>query len=88
MRRLVFLLAVIMVMPVMSAPKEHEKFETNSKWRYKIFTAEHQSIEKGGKKSIKSIFKIDLENGKVWRYRQGIDDDGKKYEEFFEIPEQ
>jgi carotenoid cleavage dioxygenase-like enzyme len=62
--------------------------EDDKKWRYKIFTAEHQAIEKGGNKLIKSIFKIDLETGKVWRYRQGIDGEGKKYEEFFEVPEQ
>ena len=67
-----------------------DEMDKNEKhWRYRIFTAEHQSVERGGgSKVVKSIFKIDLDTGKVWRYRQGIDQDGKKYEEFFEIPEQ
>lgn len=57
--------------------------------RFKIFTAEHQAVTNDGKVvKIQSIFKIDLENGTVWRYRQGIDQKGKPYEEFFEVPNQ
>jgi len=66
---------------------ENEEQKINS--RFKIFTAEHQAVEKGGKTSeIQSIFKIDLETGTVWRYRQGIDQKGKQFEEFFEVPNQ
>ncbi|MGD8567717.1 MAG: hypothetical protein PVJ39_06495 [Gammaproteobacteria bacterium] len=57
--------------------------------RYKIFTAEHQAIARNGEVvTIRSIFKIDLETGTVWRYRQGVDQKGKRYEEFFEVPNQ
>lgn len=57
--------------------------------RYKIFTAEHQAIAQNGNVvTIQSIFKIDLENGTVWRYRQGVDQKGKRFEEFFEVPNQ
>jgi hypothetical protein len=57
--------------------------------RYKIFTAEHQAIARNGSVvTIRSIFKIDLETGTVWRYRQGVDQKGKRYEEFFEVPNQ
>lgn len=84
-------LSILLCMGVLLAvPALADETDKNDKqWRYKIFTAEHQSIEKGGgSKVVKSIFKIDLETGKVWRYRQGIDQEGKKYEEFFEVPEQ
>ena len=57
--------------------------------RFKIFTAEHEAVTKNGKVvTIQSIFKIDLETGTVWRYRQGIDQKGKQFEEFFEVPNQ
>jgi hypothetical protein len=57
--------------------------------RFKIFTAEHQAITKSGNVvTIQSIFKIDLETGTVWRYRQGVDQKGKRFEEFFEVPNQ
>ncbi|WP_455220663.1 hypothetical protein [Kaarinaea lacus] len=57
--------------------------------RYKIFTAEHEAVTKNGAVvKVKSIFKIDLETGTVWRYRQGIDQKGKPFEEFFEVPNQ
>lgn len=57
--------------------------------RYKIFTAEHEAVTKGGTVvKVKSIFKIDLETGTVWRYRQGVDQKGKPFEEFFEVPNQ
>lgn len=78
-------LGLLVVFPAMAG--DLDKSERH--WRYRIFTAEHQSVQRGGgSKVVKSIFKIDLQTGKVWRYRQGIDQDGKKYEEFFEIPEQ
>ena len=84
--RLSILLFLGLVLAVPALADEPDKGD--KQWRFKIFTAEHQSIEKGGSKVVKSIFKIDLETGKVWRYRQGIDQEGKKYEEFFEVPEQ
>lgn len=77
------------LLPALLHAAEPETEVEDKKWRFKIFTAEHQSIDKTGKKQMeKSIFKIDLETGKVWRYRQGIDAEGKRYEEFFEVPEQ
>jgi hypothetical protein len=64
-----------------------EQDKTNS--RFKIFTAEHEAVLRDGKVvKVRSIFKIDLETGTVWRYRQGVDSKGKQYEEFFEIPNQ
>ena len=66
-----------------------ENGEHNNNSCFKIFTAEHEAVTKGGKSvKIQSIFKIDLETGTVWRYRQGIDSKGKPYEEFFEVPNQ
>lgn len=57
--------------------------------RFKIFTAEHEAVSGGSKISkVQSIFKIDLETGTVWRYRQGVDSKGKPFEEFFEVPNQ
>lgn len=57
--------------------------------RFKIFTAQHEAVTSNGKVvTIQSIFKIDLETGTVWRYRQGVDQKGKPFEEFFEIPNQ
>lgn len=56
--------------------------------RYQIFIAEHNAILNGKSITMKSIFKIDLETGTVWRYRQGVDSKGKPYEEFFEVPNQ
>ena len=56
--------------------------------RYQIFIAEHNSILNGKPINMKSIFKIDLETGTVWRYRQGVDSKGKPFEEFFEVPNQ
>ena len=59
------------------------------KTRYKIFTAEHEAVLGNGKVvKVNSIFKIDLDTGTVWRYRQGVDNKGKTYEEFFEVPNQ
>ena len=57
-------------------------------YRYQIFIAEHNAILNGKSITMKSIFKIDLETGTVWRYRQGVDSKGKPYEEFFEVPNQ
>ena len=65
-------------------PDELEK----SNHRYQIFIAEHNAILSGKSITMKSIFKIDLETGTVWRYRQGVDSKGKPFEEFFEIPNQ
>ena len=66
-----------------------EDVEQIANSRYKIFTAEHEAISKSGKSvKIQSIFKIDLETGTVWRYRQGVDQKGKPFEEFFEVPNQ
>lgn len=57
--------------------------------RFKIFTAEHEAVTGSGKiNKVQSIFKIDLETGTVWRYRQGVDSKGKPFEEFFEVPNQ
>ena len=56
--------------------------------RFQIFIAEHNAILNGKSITMKSIFKIDLENGTVWRYRQGVDSKGKPFEEFFEVPNQ
>lgn len=57
--------------------------------RYRIFTAEHEAVLRGGKVvKVRSIFKIDLQTGTVWRYRQGVDQKGKPFEEFFEVPNQ
>ena len=56
--------------------------------RYQIFIAEHNAIVSGKSIVMKSIFKIDLETGIVWRYRQGVDSKGKPYEEIFEVPNQ
>ena len=86
---MLMLLCAIGLLPGSGNAIEPEKEVDDNKWRYKIFTAEHQSLDKSGKSHVeKSIFKIDLETGKVWRYRQGIDAEGKRYEEFFEVPEQ
>ena len=57
--------------------------------RFRIFTAEHEAITRDGKVvKMQSIFKIDLQTGTVWRYRQGVDQKGKTFEEFFEVPNQ
>lgn len=64
---------------------------TNNEYksRFKIFTAEHEAVTNGGKVvKVQSIFKIDLDTGTVWRYRQGVDQKGKPFEEFFEVPNQ
>ncbi len=56
--------------------------------RYKIFIAEYNAILKNKSILLKSIFKIDLDTGTVWRYRQGLDSKNKPFEEFFEVPNQ
>ena len=61
---------------------------TNNEHRFQIFIAEHNAILNGKTITMKSIFKIDLETGTVWRYRQGVDSKGKPFEEFFEVPNQ
>lgn len=63
--------------------------DTTYNSRFKIFTAEHEAVTRAGKiDKVQSIFKIDLETGTVWRYRQGVDSKGKPFEEFFEVPNQ
>ena len=66
---------------------EENKLQENDH-RFQIFIAEHNAILNGKAITMKSIFKIDLETGTVWRYRQGIDSKGKPFEEFFEVPNQ
>jgi hypothetical protein len=66
---------------------EDNKLPEND-YRYQIFIAEHNAILNGKSITMKSIFKIDLETGTVWRYRQGVDSKGKPFEEFFEVPNQ
>ena len=56
--------------------------------RFKVFIAEYNTLYKGKTVMLKSIFKIDLQTGTVWRYRQGVDNKGKPFEEFFEVPNQ
>jgi len=84
-----FILLMVVLVPISAHEVIAEGEENMPKARYKIFTAEHEAVAKGGKASkIQSIFKIDLETGVVWRYRQGVDQKGKTYEEFFEVPNQ
>lgn len=66
---------------------EDNKLQENN-YRFQIFIAEHNAILNGKAITMKSIFKIDLETGTVWRYRQGVDSKGKPFEEFFEVPNQ
>jgi len=71
---------------IVPQPIDNELDKTNH--RFQIFIAEHNAILNGKAVTMKSIFKIDLETGTVWRYRQGVDSKGKPYEEFFEVPNQ
>ncbi len=79
-----------MVSHVAAAPnfEMEEDLLKKSDHRFQIFIAEHNSILNGKAVNMKSIFKIDLETGTVWRYRQGVDSKGKPFEEFFEVPNQ
>ena len=91
MLRLLMTIAFVFTVQFSIAAVAHEPVlneEANKKQRYQIFIAEHNAIVRGNSISMKSIFKIDLETGIVWRYRQGVDSKGKAYEEFFEVPNQ
>jgi len=71
----------------------HDGFEpateiTGEAKRFKIFIAEYNTLIKNKSILLKSIFKIDLDTGTVWRYRQGLDSKNKPFEEFFEVPNQ
>ncbi len=61
---------------------------TGESKRYKIFIAEYNALLRSKPILLKSVFKIDLDTGTVWRYRQGVDNKGKPFEEFFEVPNQ
>jgi hypothetical protein len=82
-------ITVGMTKPLIARDSVEDPTKTPYDSRFKIFTAEHEAVTKNGKiDKVQSIFKIDLETGTVWRYRQGVDQKGKSYEEFFEIPNQ
>lgn len=92
-RCLTILLVVIVWLAVVGPVIAHEEVtdptDTSYNSRFKIFTAEHEAVTRAGKiDKVQSIFKIDLETGTVWRYRQGVDSKGKPFEEFFEVPNQ
>lgn len=96
-KRIRFILNVILfivvtvglIAPISAHDAVADPTDTTYNSRYKIFMAEHEAVTKNGKiDKIQSIFKIDLETGTVWRYRQGVDQKGKPYEEFFEVPNQ
>ena len=79
----------ITVAPALAHDEVTDPTKTDYQSRFKIFTAEHEAITRSGKiDKVQSIFKIDLETGTVWRYRQGVDQKGKPFEEFFEVPNQ
>jgi hypothetical protein len=72
-----------------AAGTDTDPTDTSYASRYKLFIAEHESVTRSGKiDKVTSIFKIDLDTGTVWRYRQGVDQKGKPFEEFFEVPNQ
>lgn len=85
--RYVFAVIAIFVGSVSAHELVAEELEKTDQ-RYQIFIAEHNAILNGKSITVKSIFKIDLDTGTVWRYRQGVDSKGKPYEEFFEVPNQ
>ena len=86
---LIAIFMVSVVTPVLAHDDANDPIKATYPSRFKIFTAEHESINKSGKvDKVQSIFKIDLETGTVWRYRQGVDQKGKPFEEFFEVPNQ
>lgn len=86
---LYMIITIGMVAPLYAHNDVTDPTDTTYDSRYKIFTAEHEAVTKNGKiDKIQSIFKIDLEVGTVWRYRQGVDSKGKPFEEFFEVPNQ
>lgn len=90
--KIIGLIAGIVCLPIVSfasiVPQPIDNELDNTNHRFQIFIAEHNAIVNGKAMTMKSIFKIDLETGTVWRYRQGVDSKGKPYEEFFEVPNQ
>lgn len=85
----VIIFMALVVTPALGHDEATDPNKATYASRFKIFTAEHEAIGKGGKvDKVQSIFKIDLETGTVWRYRQGVDQKGKPFEEFFEVPNQ
>jgi len=90
LRTFIVLLSVtLLTTPSFAHDDVNDPSKTPYPSRFKIFTAEHEVISKSGKlEKVQSIFKIDLETGTVWRYRQGVDQKGKPFEEFFEVPNQ
>ena len=87
---LFFIISVFLISaPVLAHDEVTDPTASNYNSRFKIFTAEHEAVTRNGKiDKVQSIFKIDLESGTVWRYRQGVDSKGKPFEEFFEVPNQ
>ena len=90
---LIILISIVVIVITVSPALAHDEVtdptKTDYQSRFKIFTAEHEAITRSGKiDKVQSIFKIDLETGTVWRYRQGVDQKGKPFEEFFEVPNQ
>jgi len=81
------LLFTLVYLPCAQAIEPSDEVSGENK-RFKIFIAEYNSIVKNKSVLLKSIFKIDLDTGTVWRYRQGVDSKGKPFEEFFEVPNQ
>ena len=82
-------LGIILMIPLFVHAEVNDPTDQTYNSRFKIFTAEHEAVTPNGKiEKIRSIFKIDLETGTVWRYRQGVDQKGKPFEEFFEVPNQ
>ena len=82
-------LLLFVTAPVIAHEDVNDPTATTYNSRFKIFTAEHEAVTRAGKiDKVQSIFKIDLETGTVWRYRQGVDSKGKPFEEFFEVPNQ
>ena len=93
--RLIFAIILFLIIamgiatPLLASDSVTDPTNTSYNSRFKIFTAEHEAVSKSGKvDKMQSIFKIDLETGTVWRYRQGVDQKGKHFEEFFEVPNQ
>ena len=85
---LIFMLLFTMVFLSCAQANEPTNEVSGENKRFKIFIAEYNSIIRNKSVLLKSIFKIDLDTGTVWRYRQGVDSKGKPFEEFFEVPNQ
>lgn len=89
LKTLTIILWLFVAAPVLAHDEVTDPTASTYNSRFKIFTAEHEAVTRAGKiDKVQSIFKIDLETGTVWRYRQGVDSKGKPFEEFFEVPNQ